>query len=58
MKTEFLVEKPEEKRELWRSGHKWEDKEIGHENVDWNHATYDREKRQAVVNMVLGLPVV
>jgi hypothetical protein len=44
-------------------GHKWEDnikinlKEIGSGIVDWIDVAEDRDRRQAVVNMVMNLQV-
>ena len=45
-----LVGKPKEKTPLGRSGHRWEDsikmgvKEIGSENMNWNHLAQDRDR--------------
>jgi hypothetical protein len=57
----ILVGKPEGKKPLIRSRHRWEDnikmdlREIGLEDVDWTHLAQDRDWWQALVNMVMNL---
>jgi len=56
-----LVGKPERKRPLRTSMRRWEDnirmdlRETGWKGVDWMHLAQDRDKWQALVNMVNGL---
>jgi hypothetical protein len=46
----MLVRKPEAKRKLGRSRHRWKDtmrmdlREIGWKGMDWMHLTQDREQ--------------
>ena len=55
-----LVGKPEGKRPLGRSRHRWEDnikmelQEVGCGGMDWIKLAQDREKWQALVNMVMN----
>jgi hypothetical protein len=57
----ILVLNSEGKRPLRRPRHRWEDnikvhlKETGLEGVDWIHLAHDRDKWQALVNMVMNL---
>jgi hypothetical protein len=57
----ILVGKPERKRELERTRHRWEDnirmnvREIGYGGVDWLHLAQDRDRWRALVNMVMKL---
>jgi hypothetical protein len=59
----ILIGKPEEKRPLGRSRHRWEDnirmdlREIRWEGVDWIHLAQDRDWWWALVNMVMNLKV-
>jgi hypothetical protein len=59
----ILVGKPEAKRPLGRSGHRWENTfkmdltETGLEGVDWIHLTQDKDRWRALVNMVMNLQV-
>jgi hypothetical protein len=59
----MLVQKPEGKRPLVRSRHRWEDnirkdlREIGWECVDWMHLAQDMKRWQALVNMVMEVQV-
>jgi hypothetical protein len=56
-----LVGKPEGKKSLGRSRHRWEDniemdfKEIEWEGVDWINLAKDRDKWQALVKMVIKI---
>jgi hypothetical protein len=56
-----LVGKPEGKRPLRRPRHRWEEgskmdlRETGWEAVDWIHLAYDRDRLEALVNMVMNL---
>jgi hypothetical protein len=56
-----LVGKPEEKRPLERPRHRWEDgikidlREIGWGGVEWIHLAEDRDRWQAVVNVVMNI---
>jgi hypothetical protein len=56
-----LVGKPEGKRPLGRSRHRWEDniimdlREMGWEGVDWIHLAQDWNQWRAVVNRVINL---
>jgi hypothetical protein len=62
-KYNILVGKPEGKRPLGRSRHRWEDnirlyhREIGQEGVDWLHPTLDRDWWWVLVNTVMNLQV-
>jgi hypothetical protein len=57
----ILVGKPEGKRPLVRSRHKWEVnikmdiKETRWEGVDWMHLAQDRDQWWALVNMLMNL---
>jgi hypothetical protein len=59
-----MVRKPEGKRPLGRSKHKWVDKikmdfvEIGRGCVDWIGLAQDRDRRRALVNAVMNLRVI
>jgi hypothetical protein len=59
----ILVGRPEGRRPLGRSRHRWEDnikmdlREIEFGDVDWIHWAQDRDRWQALVNMVLNLQV-
>jgi hypothetical protein len=56
-----LVGKPEGKRPLGRSRHRWVDNirmdlgEIGLDGVDWIELAQDRDQWMALVNMVMDL---
>jgi hypothetical protein len=56
----LLVEKPEEKRPLGRPRSRWVDKimmdlgEMGWDVVDWIGLAKDRNRRKALVNLVLN----
>jgi hypothetical protein len=58
-----LMGKPEGKRPLGRPRHSWEDgvrmdlKEIGLGSVDWIQLAQDRDRWQALVNIVMNLRV-
>jgi hypothetical protein len=55
------VGKPEEKRQLGRSRHRWEDniemdlREIKWGGVDWINIAEDRDQWRALVNTVINL---
>jgi hypothetical protein len=57
----ILVQKPEGKRTLRGSRHRWEDnvkmdlREVEFWDVDWIHLAYDRDWWQVLVNMVMSL---
>jgi hypothetical protein len=59
----ILVGRPEGRRPLGRTRHRWEDnikmdlREIGFGDVDWIHLAQDRDRRWALVNMVMSLRV-
>jgi hypothetical protein len=59
----LLVGKPEEKRPLGRPRRRWVDNirmelgEVGWGNVDWIGLAKDRDRRRALVNLVLNLRV-
>jgi hypothetical protein len=59
----ILVIKPEGKRALRRTRHRWEDnirmslRGIGWEGVDWIHLAEDRDQWQTVVNTVMNFQV-
>jgi hypothetical protein len=58
-----LVGRPEGKRPLGRSRHKWEDnikmdlREIGIDGANWIRLAQDRVQWRAFVNMVMNLRV-
>jgi ribosome biogenesis protein Nip4 len=57
----ILVGKPEEKRQLRRPRHRWEDnirmdlREIGWKSVDWMHLVQDRDQWKVVMYTVMNL---
>jgi hypothetical protein len=59
----ILVGRPEGRRPLGRTRHRWEDnilidlREIGFGDVDWIHWAQDRDRWRALVNMVVNLQV-
>ena len=59
--TGVLVGKPDGRRPLGRSRHRWEDNikmdltEVGCRDMDWIYLAQDRYKWQAVLNAVLNL---
>jgi PAS domain-containing protein len=59
----ILVGRPEGRRPLGRPRSRWEDnikmdlREIGFVDVDWIHWAQDRDRRRALVNTVMNLPV-
>jgi hypothetical protein len=54
----LLVGKPEGRRPLGRSRHRWEDLlEIGWGGVDWIGLAWDRDEWRALVNAVMNLRV-
>jgi hypothetical protein len=59
----ILVGRPEGRRPLGRSRHRWEDNikidlmEIGFGDVDWIHLAQDRDRWRAFVNTVMSLRV-
>ena len=60
-KLRILVGKPERKRPLGRSMHRWENnikmdlQEVGCGSVDWIRLAQNRDRWQALVNAVLNL---
>jgi len=58
-----LVGKPEGKRPLGRPRHRWEDnvkmdlQEVGCGSMDWINVAQDRDRWQALVNVVMNLQV-
>jgi len=58
-----LVGKPEGKRPLGKSRHRWEDtikmnlQEVGCGSMDWIELTQDRDRWRALVNAVMNLLV-
>ena len=58
-----LVVKPEGKRPLGRTRHRWKDnikmdlQEVGCGGVDWIELAEDRDRWRALVNAVMILPV-
>lgn len=59
----ILVGTPEGKRPVGNSGHRWKNnikvdlKEVGWWGMDWINLTMNRDKQQAVINMVIYLLV-
>jgi len=59
----ILVRVPEEKRLVGNPGHKWKNnievdlKELGWWGMDWINLAVNRNKQQAVINMVMCLLV-
>jgi hypothetical protein len=59
----ILVGRPERRRPLGRPRCRWEDnimmdlREIGFRDVDWIHWAQDKDRWQALVNMVMNLRV-
>jgi transcription termination factor 2 len=57
----ILVGRPEGRRPLGKPRRRWKDnikmdlREIGFEDVDWIHLAQDRDRWQALVNMVMNL---
>jgi hypothetical protein len=57
----FLLGKPERKRPLGRPRHRWEDniqidlQEVESAGMDWIRLAQERERWQAVVNVVINL---
>jgi hypothetical protein len=57
----ILVGRPEGRRPLGRPRRRWEDNikmdlvEVGFGDVDWIHLAQDRDRWQALVNMVMSL---
>ena len=62
-KHRVLVEKPEAKRPLGRSGHRWQDnikmylQELGCGDKDWIELARDRDRWWTLVNAVMNLQV-
>jgi hypothetical protein len=59
----ILVGKPEGKRPLGRSRHRWDDninmdlQEVGYGGMDWIDVAQDRERWWSLVNVVMNLRV-
>jgi len=57
----FLLGKPEGKRPLGRPRHRWDDNikmdlhEVGGAGMDWIRLAQDRDRWQALVNVVINL---
>jgi len=58
-----LVGRPEGRRPLGKSRHRWEDnikmelQELGLKGMDWNDLAQDRDRWQALANVVMNLQV-
>jgi len=58
-----LVGKPEGERPLWRTWHRWEDnikmdlQEVGCGSMDWIELAENRDRWQALVNVVMNFRV-
>jgi hypothetical protein len=57
-----VVRKPEEKRPLRRSQHRWEDIRMNIREIGWGcvglvHVSQDRDQYQVFVNTILNLQV-
>jgi len=59
----ILIGTPEGKRSVGNSRHRWKNnikvdlKEVGWWDLDWINLAVDRDKQQAVINMVMHLLV-
>jgi hypothetical protein len=59
----ILVGRPEGKRPLGRSRHRWEDnikmdlQKVGSEGIDWIKVAQERDRWQALVNAVINFRV-
>jgi hypothetical protein len=55
-----MVGRPEGRRPLGKSRHRWEDnikmelQEVGLRGMDWNDLTQDRDRWQALANVVMN----
>ena len=54
-----VVERPEGRRPLGRRRCRWKDniKEVGKEGIDWIDLAQNRERRRALVNVLMNFPV-